>query len=107
MYFFFYYLSLEKDMAQTWIPFTTKDALCQILLKLARWFWRRRFLNFDKVFSLFCYYLSLEKGVALHLNKSNSFFASCELKISLKTALATNTCSYIQWTAAIELIKRS
>ena len=30
-----------------------KDALWQVWLKLAQWFWRRRFLNFVNVFSLF------------------------------------------------------
>ena len=30
-----------------------KDALCQVWLKLAQWFWRRRFFNFVNVFSLF------------------------------------------------------
>ena len=35
----------------------TKDALCQVWLKLAQWFWSRRFLNFVKVFSLFRNYL--------------------------------------------------
>ena len=49
-----------------------KDALCQVWLKLAQWFWRRRFLNFINVFSLFCNYLPLEKGGALHLNKLKS-----------------------------------
>ena len=46
-----------------------KDALCQVWLKMAQWFWRRRFLNFINVFSLFHYYLPFEKGGALHLNK--------------------------------------
>ena len=46
-----------------------KDALCQVWLKLAQWFWRRRFLNFVNVFSLFRNYLPLEKGGAHHLNK--------------------------------------
>ena len=49
-----------------------KDALCQGWLKLAQWFWRRRFLNFVNVFSLFHYYLPLEKGGTLHLNKLES-----------------------------------
>ena len=49
-----------------------KDALCQVWLKLAQWFWRRRFLNFIKVFSLFRNYLPLERGSALHLNKLDS-----------------------------------
>ena len=39
-----------------------KDALCQVWMKLAQWFWRRRFLNFVNVFSLFCNYLPLKKG---------------------------------------------
>ena len=46
---------------QTWIP-SAKDVLCQVWLKLAQWFWRRRFLNFVNVFSLFRNYLPLEKG---------------------------------------------
>ena len=49
-----------------------KDALCQIWLKLAQWFGRRRFFNFVNVFSLFRNYLPLEKGEALHLNKTES-----------------------------------
>ena len=49
-----------------------KDALCQVWLKLAQWFWRRRFLNFVNVFSLFPNYLPFEKGGALHLNKLES-----------------------------------
>jgi hypothetical protein len=31
--------------------------------------WRRRFLKFFSAFLLFCYYLPLEKGDPLHLNK--------------------------------------
>jgi hypothetical protein len=37
-------------------------------LKLASWFWRRRFLKIFSVFLLFCYYLPLEKGNPFHLN---------------------------------------
>ena len=39
-----------------------KDALRQVWLKLAQWFWRKRFLNCVNVFSLFRNYLPLEKG---------------------------------------------
>ena len=46
-----------------------KDVLCQVWLKLAHCSWRRRYFNFVNVFLLFCYYLPLEKGGALHLNK--------------------------------------
>ena len=45
------------------------DDLRQVCLKLAGWFWRKRFSSFDNVYSLLCYYLPLEKGGALHLNK--------------------------------------
>jgi hypothetical protein len=38
-------------------------------LKLAQWFWRRRFLKIFSVFLLFCYYLPLERGNPLHLKK--------------------------------------
>ena len=44
-----------------------KNALCQIWLILAQWFWKKRFF-FDTVFSLFRYYIILEQGGALHLN---------------------------------------
>ena len=71
---FRYHLPLEKGRAlhlnKPESP-SPKDALCQVWLKLAQWFWRRRFLNFINVFSLFPYYLPLEKG-GLHLNKLES-----------------------------------
>ena len=43
------------------------NVLCQIWLKLAQWFWRR-FLNYVNVFSLSCYYLSLENDMILHFS---------------------------------------
>ena len=39
-----------------------KDNLCQVLMKLAQQFLRRRFLKFVNVFSQFCNYPPLEKG---------------------------------------------
>ena len=47
------------------------DALCQVWMKLAQWLWRR-FLNIFNIILHFCYYLSLEKGVAFQLNKIES-----------------------------------
>ena len=38
-----------------------KNSLCKVWLKLAQWFWRRWFHKFINVFSLFHYYLPLEK----------------------------------------------
>ena len=55
-----------------WNPLQPKDALCQVWLKLTQRFWRRRFLNFVNIFSLFRNYLPLERGVGLHLNKLES-----------------------------------
>ena len=71
---FLNYLLLEKGGPLHLNKFESpshKDALCQVWLKLAQWFWRRRFfkLNFVNVFSLFRNYLPLENGGALHLNK--------------------------------------
>ena len=45
------------------------DALCQIWLKLAQWFWRRIFLKVVNLFLLFPNYPYFRKGVALYLNK--------------------------------------
>ena len=55
----------------SWIPIT-EGCFVQRLVKLARWFWRRRFLNFVNVLSLFSNYLPLEKVRALHSNKIES-----------------------------------
>ena len=66
------YLPLEKSRALYLNKLESpspKDALCQVWLKVAQWFWRRKFLNFVNAFSLFRNYLHLEKGGALHLNK--------------------------------------
>jgi hypothetical protein len=48
---------------------TPKDDLCQVWLKLAQWFWRRRFLNDPAPFLHFCNYLPLKEDLALYLNK--------------------------------------
>ena len=48
-----------------------KDALCQVSLKLAQWFWRRFFLFRQYIFVILNY-LHLEKGGPLHLNKLKS-----------------------------------
>ena len=69
------YLPLEKGRALLLNKLESpspKDNLCQVWLKLAQWFWRRRFLNFVNVFSQHPNYLPLEKGMALHLNKLES-----------------------------------
>ena len=39
---------------------SNKDVLCQVWFKLIQWLWRRRFLNFVNVFSLFHYFLPIE-----------------------------------------------
>ena len=42
-----------------------RNALCQLWLKLAQWFWRRNFFNFVNVFLLFRNYLHLEKDPSI------------------------------------------
>mgnify|MGYP003691681831 CR=1 FL=1 len=85
------YLPLEKGGALHLNKFespSSKDALCQVWLKLAQWFWRRRFFNFVNVFSLFHNYLRLEKGGVLHLNKLESLSPKDALcQVWLKMAL--------------------
>jgi hypothetical protein len=46
--------------------------LCQVWLKLAQWFWRRRFLKDTTPFLHFYDYLPFEEDLALHLNKLES-----------------------------------
>ena len=71
---FCYYLPLENGLAlhlnKLESP-SSMDALCQAFMKLAR---DSREEDF-KIFSIclhFCYYPTLEKGVAFHLNKQKS-----------------------------------
>ena len=71
-YFVITYLPLVRGLAlhlnklESPLP---RNALCQVWLKLAQWFWRRNFQKFVIVFSQFRNYLPLEKGRALHLDK--------------------------------------
>ena len=53
-------VSFLKTIFKVESPFP-KDTLCQVWLKLAQWFLRRRFLNFVNVFSLYRYYLPFER----------------------------------------------
>ena len=75
---FRYYFPWKKGGALHWNKresSSSKDALCQVWLEFAQWLWRRRFLNFIKVFLLFGYSLPLEMGGgALHLNKLESLY---------------------------------
>lgn len=48
-----------------------KNGLLQVWFKLPYWFWGRKCNYFVIVFSLFCYCLPLEKGVALFWTKVN------------------------------------
>ena len=69
------YLLLEKDGALYLNKLESpspQDAMCQVWLKLAQGFWRRRFFNSVNVFSQFHNYLLLEKDGALYLNKLES-----------------------------------
>ena len=72
-----YYLLFENWMVLIYKtlsppPPFTQGCFVSSLVKLAPWFWRRRFLNFVNVFLLYHNYLPLEKDVALPLNKYES-----------------------------------
>jgi hypothetical protein len=72
---FWDYLPLEEDLTLylNKLEFLSpKDNVYQVWLNLVRWFWRRFFLKIFSVFLLFCYYLPLENGNPLHLNKLES-----------------------------------
>jgi hypothetical protein len=72
---FLWYLPFEEDLAlylnNLEFPLP-KDDLYQLWLKLACWFWRRRFKKKFSVFLLFCDYLPLEKGNPLPSNNLKS-----------------------------------
>jgi hypothetical protein len=72
---FFYYLPFEEALAlylkNLEFPLPKND-LYQVWLKLVRWFYRRRLFKIFSVILLFCYYLPLDKGVPLYLNKLES-----------------------------------
>jgi hypothetical protein len=66
-----YYLPLEKGypLGFNKLKFPSlKDDLYHAWLKLAQWFWRKRFLNDPTPFLHFCYYLLFEEDLALYLN---------------------------------------
>ena len=62
-------LNLKKNHLES---SSSKDALCQVWLKMAQWSWRRRFFKVLNVFLLFTNYLPFEKSVSLYLNKLES-----------------------------------
>ena len=85
------YLSLEKGRAlhSNKLEFPThRNALRQVWLNLAQWFWRR-FSKSVNVFLQFCNFLPLKKGGALNLNKLESS--------TLKDALCQVWLKFTQW----------
>jgi hypothetical protein len=84
------YLTFEEGLAlylnKLEFP-SPKDNLYQVWFNLACWFWRRRFLKNFSAFSLFSYYLPLERGYPLSLNKLKSPLAKDDLcQVWLKLA---------------------
>jgi hypothetical protein len=68
----YYYLPLERGLPLSLNKLESpspKDDLCQVWLKLALWFWRRRLLNDPTPFLHFFYYLPFDEDLALYLNK--------------------------------------
>ena len=76
MYFFISQISplwegRGPSIEQIWIPLP-KDALCQVWLKLALWFWRRRLLKVVNVLLFLHNYPSFTKVKAFYLNNLES-----------------------------------
>ena len=77
IFLFCYYPPLEEDVTLHFNIFESplpKDTLCQVWLKLAKWFVSRGFLKVVYVFSLCGYYLPLEKCMAFKWTKLNSLY---------------------------------
>ena len=82
---FCYYPPLEDNVTLKFNIFKShlqKDTLCQVWLKLAKWFWGflGRFLKVVNVFSLCGYYHPLEKCMAF---KFNNFWIPFTLEYSV------------------------
>ena len=75
IFVFCYHFPLEKHITlhldKLKFP-SPRDVLCQVWLKRAHWFLRRRFSFKVNVVSLFRYYLPFENGWILQLNKLES-----------------------------------
>ena len=73
-----------SSFEQTWIP-SSKDALCQVWLKLVQWFWKRRFLNSSVYFHYFAI-ISLGQGWGPSFDKiesPSSNNALCKVRLKL------------------------
>ena len=78
LYRYYIYLLLDKGLTLR---------LCKLRQTLDTYrFWRRWFLNFVIVFSLFLYYPFLERSVALHLHKIESTSPKTQCQVCLKLA---------------------
>ena len=85
---------------------TFKEALYRVWIKLAQWLLRTRFFNFINIFSLLGYYLPLEKGMGLHLNKPelpSPKDALCQVSLKLdqynvlETIFKLRSCIFAFW----------
>ena len=82
---------------QKWIPITQGCFVPIKFVKIGPVVLRRRFLKIVNVFSPYSYYLPLEKGLALHLKKSES--------ASLKDALNQVRLKFALWFLRKKLLK--
>ena len=76
IFIFCHYPPFEEDVTLYFIQMDShlpKDTLCQVWLKLAWWF-LSRFLKVVNAFSLYGYYLPLEKIMALNRTNLNSLY---------------------------------
>ena len=77
IFLFCYYPPLKEDETlhfKMFEPPLSKNTLCQVWLKLAKWFSSKRFLTVANVFFQCGYYLPLEKCMALNWTNLNSLY---------------------------------
>ena len=79
-------LRIQIALLQKLVSLLPKEALCQVWMKLAQWFWRRSFLNFVNKFLLFVIMSFWKKAWPLHLDKPespSSYDVSCQVWLKL------------------------
>jgi hypothetical protein len=72
VYFYCFAIISQKGYPLSWNKFESpspQDDLCQVWLKLAQWFWRKRFKNEPIPFLHICDYLPFEEDLAFYMNK--------------------------------------
>ena len=89
---FRFYLPLGKSLPFIWPNWilSPMDVLCRVQLKLAQWFWRRRFLNIVNVFFAILWLSPLGKGRGPLWTVTQGCFVPSLVKIGQSVSLFRN-----------------